>query len=309
MPKTFDPAKEIGDLGGKVILITGGNAGIGAATVKALSLHRPACIYLCARNVSTAEALVKITDEKARIEILQLDLSSFDSVRKCAAEFNRKSDRLDILFLNAGIASTAPTLTKEGFESQFGVNHMGHALLTQLLLPKMLETRRQHPDADLRITVTSSIGAHRFVPQTGLALDQMNKPDVFAHGMVRYGHSKLANLLFARKLAQLYPSITTTSTHPGTVQSEIWGRADGAKWLFMLLAPVVWLTGVTTDEGAKTQLWAATAPGVQSGAFYEPIGTMTDRTKNARSQELTDELWEYTERELAKQGGPGWPQV
>ncbi|KAK5122611.1 hypothetical protein LTR85_003874 [Meristemomyces frigidus] len=310
MPNTFDPTKDIGDLNGKTILVTGGNAGIGEATVRALAMHKPACLYLCARNTTTAHTVVESireTNPEAKIEILQLDLSSFDSIKECAAEFNAKSDRLDILVLNAGVGVTAPKLTNEGYESQFGINHLGHSLLTQLILPKMLETHRREPGADVRITVTSSMGANRFAPSSGLALGDMHDANAFKSSMTRYGHSKLANILFARKLAQLYPSITTTSTHPGLVKSAIWGRMDGPAWQSWLFAPLVYLTGVTTAEGAKTQLWAATANGVETGKYYEPIGKATYGSENANSQELTDELWEWTRKEVAKHGGPGWP--
>lgn len=109
---------------------------------------------------------------------------------------------------------------------------MGHALLTQLLLPKMLETARRERDADVRIIVTSSVGAMRFAPKTGLALDQMKTDGGSLGTMTRYGNSKLSNILFAKKLTQLYPSITSTSYHPGLVATEIWGKSDGAK-IFM----------------------------------------------------------------------------
>jgi NAD(P)-dependent dehydrogenase (short-subunit alcohol dehydrogenase family) len=106
---------------------------------------------------------------------------------------------------------------------------MGHALLTQLLLPKMLQTARSSNEADVRIVLTSSVGAMRFPPKTGLVLDQMKTNGEKLGALTCYGHSKLANVLFAKKLAQLYPSITSTSVHPGTVSSEIWSKSDGAR--------------------------------------------------------------------------------
>ena len=127
MPKHFDSAKDIPDLQGKVILVTGGNAGIGEATVRALAAHNPRCIYLCARRTDSGAQVVSAIHEQhpdAKIDVLELDLSSFDSVKKCAASFNQRSERLDILFLNAGVASTAPATTKEGYEKQFGGTHI-----------------------------------------------------------------------------------------------------------------------------------------------------------------------------------------
>ena len=189
---------------------------------------------------------------------------------------------------------------------------MGHALLTQLLLPKMLQTARSSPEADVRIIATSSVGALRFAPKSGLALDQMKTTGEKFASITRYGHSKLANVLFAKKLAQLYPSITSTSYHPGTVKSEIWGKSDGYRLLMTLMSPILSLTRVSTHEGAKTGLWAATASrgksGVESGKFYFPIGVEKD-DKNMKDTKLRDEFWQWTTDKLSKHGGPGWPET
>lgn len=123
MPKAFNPATEIPGLTNKVVLVTGGNAGIGAAIVRALAPHNPECIYLCTRRRSSGDEVVKAIHQEqpdAKVEVLELDLNSFESVRKCAAEFERRSERLDLLFLNAGISTTKAAMTEEGFESQFG---------------------------------------------------------------------------------------------------------------------------------------------------------------------------------------------
>jgi NAD(P)-dependent dehydrogenase (short-subunit alcohol dehydrogenase family) len=282
--------------------------------VKALAAHNPACIYLAARKIPLAEALIDTIHQQhpnANIVPLQLDLSTFDSIKKCAAEFNSKSDRLDLLFLNAGIAGTAPSLTTEGYETQFGVNHVGHALLSQLLMPKLLATQKQ-PGSDVRIMVTSSVGAHQFSPKSGIQLDKMKTTADSMNTMVRYGHSKLANALFARKLAQVYPGITATSHHPGTVGSEIWGKADGiGTILTMLSKPIVWLTAITSDKGAETGLWTATVDkaSLKNGGYYEPVGIYKERNKNATDPKMTDDLWEWTNKELAQHGGPGWPEA
>ena len=142
MPKSFDSAKDIPDLEGKVILVTGGktmfsqhvlrhsltipnnrmgNSGIGEATVRALAPHNARCIYLCARRTSTGDRVVNSIHEEypnVKIEVLELDLSSFDSIKSFAAKFDH--DRLDILFLNAGVGASLPALTKEGYDMQFG---------------------------------------------------------------------------------------------------------------------------------------------------------------------------------------------
>ena len=131
------------------------------------------------------------------------------------------------------------------------------------------------------------------------------------NAMTRYGHSKLANMLFARKLAQLYPSILTTSFHPGTVKSEIWSKAEGMKWLVYAVSPIVWLTGVDCDKGAEPGLWCGTADKklIENGRYYAQ-GTLTKPTEGnpkATDQNLTDELWEWTNKELEAHGAPGWP--
>lgn len=310
----FNPAQDIGDLSSKVALVTGGNAGIGKATVEALAVHKPACIYICARNLPTAQTLVDKLQKSCpdtKLQILELDLASLESVKKCASDFIAKSDRLDLLFLNAGVGTMVPKVTNEGYEVCFGVNHMGHALLTQLLLPKMLQTKEHDHSADLRIVATSSVGAYRFAPKAGIDVSQMTNAKAFGDGlMARYGHSKLANVLFTRKLAELYPSITTTSVHPGTVKSEIFERArqEGSTMMYWLTYPVVALTGVTVEEGAKTQLWAGTAPGVKTGGYYEPVGKPVEKPVFNDSKQV-EALWKYTEHELSRHGAPGWPNL
>lgn len=254
----FKPARDIPDLSGKVVLVTGGNAGIGASFIKFLAAHSPSVIYLCARTPSKAEPVIEAIQQDhpdAKIETLQLDLASFESVRACAAKFLERSDRLDLLFLNAGIAMTDPALTKEGYETTWGTNHVGHALFCQLLMPTVLRTA-QKPGSDTRIIVTSSIACYRFIEPTGLNLDLMKSTATELKPYVRYGNSKLANVLFARKLSQLYPQVTTTSHHPGTVLTDIWSKVDSKlKYLIKVLWPVLWLTGTDADAGALTGLW------------------------------------------------------
>ena len=248
----------------------------------------------------------------AHIETLALDLSSFDSIKRCAAEFRQGGQRLDLLFLNAGVAATSPCLTRDGYESQFGINHIGHVLLTQLLLPIMLQTVSTDGDAaNVRIMVTSSDASETQSPRQGLVLSEMKTADALgSFTFARYGHSKLANALFARKLAQVFPSITSTSFHPGVVQTGIWSKINGASgisWLLMaILKPIVRLIGLTPEKGAETGLWCATAEDVENGAYYVPVGKLKKGSKHVTDQKA-DELWEWTNKELAEHGSPGWP--
>lgn len=139
-PSSFHPDRDIPDLSGKVILVTGGNAGIGASIVHALAAHHPSCIYLCARTPRKAETVIANLQQqfpRAKIRPLQLDLNSFESIRACAKAFldddgngNDGNGRLDQLYLNAGISGTAPGLTEEGYENTFGEDFLLLCLFT-----------------------------------------------------------------------------------------------------------------------------------------------------------------------------------
>lgn len=139
-PSSFHPARDIPDLSGKVILVTGGNAGIGASIVHALAAHHPSCIYLCARTPRKAETVIANLQQefpRAKIRALQLDLNSFESIRACAKAFLDDDDgngngRLDQLYLNAGISGTAPGLTEEGYENTFGEDFLLSFFLPEL---------------------------------------------------------------------------------------------------------------------------------------------------------------------------------
>ena len=158
--KSFNSERDIPVLRDQVTLVTGGNAGIGEATVRALAAHSPRCIYLCARRPSSGNAAIRRIHSKypdAKIEVLQLDLSSFDSVKKCATELHERSDRLDLLFLNAGVAMTAPAMTQDGYEYQFG----GARFRFQDQRYRADENSQPHGPRPLNSTSAAEITAHR----------------------------------------------------------------------------------------------------------------------------------------------------
>ncbi|MCJ1476059.1 hypothetical protein MMC13_004724 [Lambiella insularis] len=302
--KSFSPATDIPDLSGKVFLVTGGNNGLGKETILQLAKHSPAHIYLAARTpskASSALAELKTAVPAANISLLSLDLSSFASVADAARQFTSQSQRLDVLINNAGIMGTRPGTTEEGYEIQFGTNHMGHALLTKLLLPTMLATAKQ-PGADVRILNLSSEG-HNLAPSGGILLDKA-KLDA-CNTWTRYGNSKLANILFAKALAEHYPSITSVSLHPGVIKT---GLIEPSKEAGSLLAYAMMAVGPlfysTIETGAKNQLWAATAKkeDLKNGAYYKPVASFSKGSGYARDGKLKQALWDYTQGELEAKG-------
>jgi len=288
-----------------------GNAGLGAETIRKLAVHRPAAIYCCSRTLSKADAMVSEIKESTGVIVMpvQLDLNDLTSVKTAAETILTATSTIDLLFLNAGIAMMSPGVTAQGYEQQFGVNHIGHALFTQMLLPKMLQTATIRPPRSVRIIVLSS-EAHPSAPKAGILFEDLKTDMTSTGAQALYGQSKLANVLFAKKLAALYPDIVTVPLHPGVVSTEIVGKANGISFpLSLMVAPFMWLMAVTVSEGTKTQLWAGTAEGVKSGQYYVPLGKESKGSAWANDEKLRDELWGWTNKELEAHGGPGWPAV
>lgn len=300
--RSFQPDRDIPDLSGKVILVTGGNIGLGKEAILELARHNPAKIYMGSRNKEKGEAAVaEIRDEvpKANIVFLPMDLSSFTSVQRAAHTFLAENDRLDILMNNAGIMATPPDLTEDGYELQFGTNYMGHALLTKLLLPVMEKTA-QIPKADVRIINLSSEG-HKWAPTSSFIFADLKTPQENISTLTRYAQSKLANLYHAEALAKRYPSITSVAVHPGVVGTNIAGNfRKGNPVLGWILENVVALALASPKTGAFTQVWAATARrlDVKSGGFYYPVGVPFSGAMRVDAEALGEELWVWTGKEL-----------
>ncbi|KAH8602359.1 hypothetical protein B0O99DRAFT_648139 [Bisporella sp. PMI_857] len=305
---SFDPKEDIPDLSGKVIFITGGNAGLGKETILQISKHNPAHIYLSARTQSKAESAIESIkstfsdpNECPPITFIECDLSSLPSVVSAAKEFLSKEKRLDRLFLNAGVMGIPAEVTGQGYEVHFGTNHMGHALLTKLLLPTLLRTAEEGNDQgqknDVRVISLTSAG-HAGV--FGVSFDKLKTPmdSYMTSTLVRYAQSKLANLLYAKELARRYPSLTSAAVHPGIVRTDLWDTTVTWPGLghIVKLAKSVFYTSV--EGGAKNQLWAGTAAGVKSGEYYTPIGVTGQGTRVSNDAELATRLWDWTEKEL-----------
>jgi NAD(P)-dependent dehydrogenase (short-subunit alcohol dehydrogenase family) len=328
MGKKFDPSRDIGSLEGKVILVTGGtylsylpptfhtdststgNAGLGKQTVTYLASHSPARIYLAARTPSKATSAIAdiqtAVPNACEIIHLPLDLTSFSSIASAADTFKSRESRLDILINNAGIMASPYSTTKEGYEIQLGTNHMGHALLTKLLLPTLLETSKQ-PGADVRIVTLSSMG-HHLTPPSGIEFNQSALENIGTWR--RYGASKLANVLYTRSLAEQHPSITCVSLHPGVILTDLFNNMRSnpfmrvGMWLYGLIGRVLPGHYRSAVDGALNQTWAATVRKEElvNGGFYKPVGVLNGGSKWAKDEELKRKLWEWTEAELERQG-------
>jgi NAD(P)-dependent dehydrogenase (short-subunit alcohol dehydrogenase family) len=303
---SFTP-KSIPSLSGRVFFITGGTAGLGAGTISLLAQHNPAHIYFSGRNARNAQAVidkVKSANPDVPVTFIECDLANLSSVKKAAEKFLAQADRLDVFYANAGIMALPPGTTQDGYELQFGTNHMGHALLIKLLLPLMQRTAEQ-PGADVRIILSSSV-AYKQAPSEGIALETLKTPQDGLGGMIpggkwcRYGQSKLANLLYARSLAKQYPNITSVSVHPGYIKTDLFANVS-----FMTALPVRLMAAgqwTSVEEGPYNQTWAGTTPreNLENGSYYVPVAKKgTLETASARYEKLADRLWEWTEKELA----------
>ena len=193
-----------------------------------------------------------------------------------------------------------PSTTKEGYEIQFGTNHVGHALFTKLLLPT-LERTANEKDADVRIVNVSSAG-HQLCPKGGLVLSEAITNMQTYSTWTRYGQSKLANILFTRELARRYPGIKSMALHPGGVDTGLKSSLlETSPWLKYIVPGVRWFLK-SPEEGALTQLFTATSPDAKSGEYYEPVAIQRPGSKCSQDPELAKELWNWTETELAKHG-------
>lgn len=280
--------------------------------MRVLAAHNPAHIYFTGRNVSAANALITDIKSKyplAQLSFIKMDLSSMRSVKDSVAE-GFKHDRLDILMNNAGIIAKPPTLSTDGFEMQFATNHLGHAMLTKQLLPHLLKAAEQ-PDSDVRIMSITSDGYkfHRAI-KGGISFSELDSGSTFSRTLlgpwIRYGQSKLANILFAAELARQYPSITSVAIHPGLVMTEMNTEMRGFNKVFVDVSS--WMSGtqkLQPEQGVLNQLWCAAGANkgeLRNGGFYRPVGVdCTEKlTSEARDVELAKKLWEWTECVLEK---------
>jgi NAD(P)-dependent dehydrogenase (short-subunit alcohol dehydrogenase family) len=294
-------AEDIPDQSGRVAVVTGANSGLGLVTARELARAGAAVVMAC-RNLDKGHAAVenvRAAVPRAQVQLEELDLASLASVRGFAERFKATHDGLDLLINNAGVMGTPRRRTADGFELQFGTNHLGHFALTTALLAEM-EGRD-----DARV-VTLSSTAHKM---GRINFDNLNG-DRHYFRWNAYGQSKLANLLFAleldRRLRASDSTIKSLAAHPGYAATNL--QSAGPPLFDRLVMVASNAVIAQSDEmGALPTLFAATQPGLQGGTYIGPDSFREQRghpaivkpNGRARDPETAQRLWEVSERMTA----------
>ena len=288
-------AKDIPDLTGKVIIVTGGNSGLGYESVKKFARKGADVILTCRSRKKGDEAVKNIGKVKGNIKVMELDLTDFASVRKFSEDFKRRYDRLDVLLNNSGIMATPYFKTKEGLEGQMGTNHFGHFALTGLLFEMIKST----PGS--RVVNVSSV-AH--------IVGKMDFDNLlFENGknyspMKAYSRSKLMNLLFTYDLQRFFEknSIDSISVaaHPGVSYTNLFRHLNDKA--YFRLIKVGWkLVSQKKGMGALPQIRASVDKNVKGGEFYGPrmglkgYPVKVKSAKTSYNREYARKLWDISE--------------
>lgn len=300
-------AADMPNLTGKVIIVTGGNSGIGFEAAKEFARKGATTILACRSMDKAQVALDQILAEipNAQAEIMSLDLANLTSVRQFAADFQAKHGKLDILVNNAGIMMVPYGTTEDGFERQFGTNHLGHFALTGLLFDLLVKTPGSR-------VVNISSGAHQF--------GKMDFDNLMYEGgneyspMAAYGRSKLANLLFTyelqRRFNQLDSQALALAAHPGMSQSNLTAHmAD--RWYYKLLMPLMPLMLQSAAMGALPTIRAAVDPNVTGGQYYGPdhpkersgYPVIVESNEDSHNEADARQLWQVSEQLTGVQFG------
>ena len=300
MSKTKWTIENIPDLTGKVILVTGGNSGLGYESVKAFA-ENGAEVVLASRSTEkgeTAKTQIMKSNPKGKIRVMELDLMDFSSIKEFTREFRGKYDQLNVLLNNAGIMTTPYFLTKDGLEAQNGTNHFGHYALTGLLMDLIVKS----PGSRI---VNVSSNAHKYGKMDFENLLFENGKDYTP--MKSYARSKLSNLLFTYELQRAFElkgiDSIAVAAHPGASRTNL-GRFLENKWwfkpLFALMAPF------TQDQaqGALPQIRASVDPNVKGGEYYGPSGfgemkgdpVLVKSNNASHDQEDAKQLWEVSQK-------------
>jgi len=277
------------DLAGKAIVITGANSGIGLETARELARGGATIVMACRDpgRAAAARADILATVPHARLELVALDLASLASVHACADTLAARWPKIDVLINNAGLFPFKRQSTADGFEMQFGVNHLAHFLFTQRLMPQLLEAGT--PRVINVASMMHHLGKLDFESLRG------EKP----YGALKaYAQSKLCNVLFTRELARRHEGdgLLTWSLHPGPVGTNIMGRGLLNRILYRLIGAYM-----SARRGARTSVYLASADGIEgtSGAYYDEFLKVKPGSKLSQDAALARKLWEESERLVA----------
>lgn len=288
-------AQDIPDQTGRVVVVTGANSGLGLEAARELA-RKGAHVVMTARNMdkgADAEADIRAAVPRASLSLRQLDLASKESIRSFAESLLSDQPVIDQLYNNAGVMATPEWQTEDGFEMQFGTNHLGHYAWTGLLLDRLL------PVEGSRVVTVSSVG-HRI--RSRIDFDDLGAERRY-NRVAAYGRSKLANLLFTyelqRRLAAADESTIALAAHPGGSDTELGRHLPGSRFLIPLVRPMT----QSAAMGALPTLRAATDPEATGGQYYGPDGFMETKghpvvvTSSSRSHETGTQqrLWAASE--------------
>lgn len=288
-------ANDIPDQGGKLFVITGANSGLGYEASLALA-RKGAHVVMACRNLGKGEVarkaiLAQVAD--ARIELEQLDLASLESVRSFVFRFQQQHHRLDVLLNNAGIMAIPASKTVDGFETQFGTNHLGHFALSGLLLETLLATPAS------RVVTLSSTAAE----MGRIFFDDLMLSRSYERWKA-YSQSKLANLIFAlelqRRLAAAGADCISVAAHPGFASTNLQtaGLSQGNAILSYTLTRMFMPLAQSAEMGALPELYAATMPDVNGGEYFGPDGFSQVRGYPTRVTPRFNQIWR--DRETAR---------
>jgi WW domain-containing oxidoreductase len=297
------------DLRGKVVIVTGANSGTGLETARVLSSIGAQVIIPCRTLEKSNGAIAHIRETVPQADLIpmQLDLSDLASVKAFAEGFLALNLPLHILINNAGIMACPKDFTKDGFEYQFGVNHLGHFLLVQLL------TEKVKASAPSRIVIVSSSANSQLCPRTGIDFGNLSAEKKYSPGLA-YGQSKLANILHAKELQRRLDAegvdVTVTSLHPGNVETNLTRHANVSMAVDFLVNGRNFKTGFRemmhrkhVTVGASTNVYCAVSPDVVKGEFYSDNGVNLDLlNEQANNEEMAKEIWKVSEKMLAEKG-------
>ncbi|KAF4463882.1 short-chain dehydrogenase reductase [Fusarium albosuccineum] len=270
-------SEDIPHLSGQVIIVTGGNAGLGLETIKQLSQHNPARIYLAARSQDKAEAAIRQIKEAhpnaSPISFLQLDLASFASMRAAAETFTKASQKRAMRFN--------------------GTNVMGPALFSQLLLRILQNTAKINPQTRVVILASAS---EKMASGDAYQLEELKTTMPHRNTTARYTLSKLADIHYATAMAERHHDVKFLSVHPGMVATNLHHNSTG-----LFLRPFLYSAGIfatPVEKGALSQIWAAVSPDAKAGEYYGPVGVAGKGSKATKNRELQEKIFKWIQDEL-----------